>query len=459
MENNNTNQPLPAPAVEEMEQAVVFAILAEPEGIFEVAGRLRPEMFTNRDLALVFRAMLQLYKGSLDIDMLTIEQEMFAINREQAGQLGGLAFIADQMLKVYSALHIRTYAAWVLRNWALRQCIARMSKRIAQASDVHADVMKLMSEVHRDMQQLEEEFADTSTTRPVSEVGSRVLAEIQDEQRRRRSGEVAHISTGLSDLDDLVGGLYRGELLMLGGRPSMGKTALAIHMALAAARQGRKTCIFSLEMTERQLLSRILCLESGVEPDKLRFKLLTREECERLDKAVRKLQELPLYLNYCSETSLEEIRAKCMVMHRRGELEVVFIDYLNLIPVPSAVRGDLKDTMDLALGDIVRRVKAMVMDLNIAGVVLAQLNRNCESRADHTPQMSDLRNSGEIEQVADSIALVYRPEMYGITVDSRTHENLAGKGRLIIAKNRNGPTGMVGFGFRNGKVEEITMNG
>jgi len=453
MENNKTNPSLLSiPSIEEMEQAVVFAILAEPEAIFEVAGRLRPEMFSNRDIALVFRAMIQLYKDSRDIDMLSIEQEMFAINRQHTGQLGGLAFIADQMLKVYSALHIRTYAAWVLRNWALRQCIARMSKRIAQASDVHADVMKLMTEVHRDMQQLEEEFADTSTTHPVSEVGSQVLGDIREEQRRRRSGETAHISTGLSDLDDLVGGLYRGELLMLGGRPSMGKTALAIHMALAAARQGRKTCIFSLEMTERQLLSRILCLVSGVHPDKLRFKLLDREEYERLDKAVQKLQELPLYMNYCSETSLEEIRAKCMVMHRRGELDVVFIDYLNLIPVPSAVRGDLKDTMDLALGDIVRRVKAMVMDLNIAGVVLAQLNRNCEARADHTPQMSDLRNSGEIEQVADSIALVYRPEMYGITLDPHTHENLAGKGRLIIAKNRNGPTGMVGFGFEQGKV-------
>ena len=180
----------------------------------------------------------------------------------------------------------RAYAAWVIRCWVLRQAIAGMTARMVEAREPGVDVMAWLNASRKDLEKLEEEFAVHSTTRTAAECGRyRVLAEIYDEQERRRAGEQLQITTGLDEFDHYLGGLYRGELLVLAGRPSMGKTALALHMALAAARQGKKVCFFSLEMTERQLISRLLCTLSGVEPDKLRFKLMDPDDQQRLHTA------------------------------------------------------------------------------------------------------------------------------------------------------------------------------
>ena len=225
------------PSSEEMEQAVVLAILTQSTAICEVGNRLRPEMFTNPAYCLVYRAMLALYQHEADIDMLSVEREMRRIDPEHATQLNGLAFIADGMLKVRNARFIKTYAAWVIRCWVLRQAIAGMTARMVEAREPGVDVMAWLNASRKDLEKLEEEFAVHSTTRTAAEVGDRVLAEIYDEQERRRAGEQLQITTGIDEFDHYLGGLYRGELLVLAGRPSMGKTALALHMALAAAQQ------------------------------------------------------------------------------------------------------------------------------------------------------------------------------------------------------------------------------
>ena len=255
------------------------------------------------------------------------------------------------------------------------------------------------------------------------------------------------LTTGIAEFDRHLGGLYRGEQLVLAGRPSMGKTALALHMALAVARKGKRVCFFSLEMTERQLVSRLLCMLSGVEPDKLRFKQLAEDDRAKLEAAAEELDRLPLFLNYCSGCTFEEIRAKTMALHRRMPLDLIIVDYLNLIQVNPAGRGEVRDTMDLALGDVCRKLKNLIMEADVAGIVLAQLNRNCEARQDHVPVMSDLRDSGTIEQVADCVAFIYRPERYGFTRDEKTGHSLVGVGKIYIAKNRNGSTGIARFRY------------
>lgn len=201
-------------------------------------------------------------------------------------------------------------------------------------------------------------------------------------------------------------------------------------------------------MTERQLISRLLCTLSGVEPDKLRFKLMDADDQQRLDKAAAELRKLPLFLNYCSGCGLAEIRARCMVLNRKHKLDLMIVDYLNLVNV-SADRGEVKDTMDLALGEVAGGLKTLSMEQNVACLVLAQLNRNCETRTDHIPMMSDLRNSGEIEQIADSIAMVYRPEQYGELSDPVTRESFYHVGRFFVIKNRNGGTGEVRFRYND----------
>lgn len=450
-ENTQQQQPLPAPipASEEMELAVIMAVIAQSGAIADVAQRLLPDMFTNPDYRLVYRAMTALHDREADIDMLSIENEMRILEPAQAAGLGGLNFIADHMLTVRNATHIRTYAASVVRCWVLRRLCADMKEHTLKAHDPAVDVMSLLGGIHKGVQRLEDFFAVSTTTRTAGEVSRQVLEDIYGEQQARATGEELQVTTGIDEFDRCLGGLFKGELLVLAGRPSMGKTALALHTTLAAARKGKRVCFFSLEMTERQLISRLLCMISGVEPDKLRFKMLNAEERTRLNTAAEELDRLPLYLNYCSGCTFEEIRAKTMALHRRLPLDLIVIDYLNLIQVSPLTKNDVKDTMDLALGDICRRIKNLVMEADIAGLLLSQLNRNCESRNDHVPVMSDLRNSGEIEQIADSIAFVYRPEQYREYYDKATKEDMRGLGQLFVAKNRNGATGEIRFRYNS----------
>lgn len=437
------------PATVEMERAVVLAILVQGNAIADVAERLLPDMFTHPDYRLVYRAMTALYDREADIDMLSIENEMRLLEPEQTEKLGGLGFIADHLLTVRNASHIRTYAAAVVRCWVLRRLCADMKEHAIQAHEPTVDVVSLLGKVHKGVQKLEDFFAVSSTTHAAGEVSRRILDLIYDEQAQRAKGEMQQLTTGIDEFDRHLGGLFRGELLVLAGRPSMGKTALALHTALAVARKGKRVCFFSLEMTERQLVSRLLCMLSGVEPDKLRFKQLEATDREKLERAAEELEQLPLFMNYCSGCTFEEIRAKTMALHRRTPLDLIIVDYLNLIQVNPAGRGEVRDTMDLALGDVCRKLKNLIMEANVAGIVLAQLNRNCESRTDHVPVMSDLRNSGEIEQIADSIAFVYRPEQYREYYDKQTKEDMRGVGQLFVAKNRNGATGEVRFRYNN----------
>ena len=435
------------PSSEEMEQAVVLAILAQSAAICEVGDRLRPEMFTNPDYCLVYRAMLALYQHEADIDMLSVEREMRRLDPDYTAKLNGLAFIADGLLKVRNAAFIKTYAAWVIRCWVLRQAIMRMTARIAEAHEPGVDVTALLNASHKDLEKLEEEFAVHSTTRTVAEVGERVLAEIYHEQERRRAGEQLQISTGLDEFDHYLGGLYKGELLVLAGRPSMGKTAVALHMALQAARAGRNTLYFSIEMSEEEVTERILSMLSGVEAGKIRFKGTNREERALLEKAAAELAGLPLRIVYCGSLAIDEIRAVLMTRKARRELDIFFIDYLNLIHIPYT-RGSRNETTDLALGDVVRKVKLMAVELDVPAVLLAQMNRDSDRRlAPYLPILSDLRNSGAIEQVADQVIFVYRAEKYGILYDKDTKEDLRGVGYLLVAKNRNGATGRARFRY------------
>jgi len=227
----------------------------------------------------------------------------------------------------------------------------------------------------------------------------------------------------------------------------MGKTAVALHMALQAARAGRNTLYFSIEMSEEEVTERILSMLSGVEAGKIRFKGTNREERALLEKAAAELAGLPLRIVYCGSLAIDEIRAVLMTRKARRELDIFFIDYLNLIHIPYT-RGSRNETTDLALGDVVRKVKLMAVELDVPAVLLAQMNRDSDRRlAPYLPILSDLRNSGAIEQVADQVIFVYRAEKYGILYDKDTKEDLRGVGYLLVAKNRNGATGRARFRY------------
>lgn len=430
-----------------MEKAVIAALLCHPDSLIEVADRLRPAMFSHPDLGFVYAAILSLHEKGTGVDMLTVESEMLRLDAATYQRLNGLSFLSDMLESVRTDQHIRIHAAEVVRYYVLRALALRLQKIQMATREPDADEQQLLGELAQVIEELQHETLLSDTIEPAADVALRVLEKSYGEQASREAGTSRHLFTGLKDLDALTGGLFPGELTVLAARPSMGKTAVALWMALSIARQGYSVSFFSLEMSKEELVSRLLSILSGVNSDRLRFKGTTGQDRELLEKARATLSELPLTIEYCGSDTVDEIRSKAHRLHRKGQLDALFIDYLNLINiVPS--RKELEDTTDLAMGNMTRKVKLLAEELAIPVVLLAQMNRDSEKRpAPHFPILSDLRNSGAIEQVTDKAIFVYRFEKYNIIFDPKTKEDLRGVGLLLVAKNRNGATGIARFRY------------
>ena len=263
------------------ERVLVAALLGRPASFYELGGRVTEEMFTEPGLRLVFRAFAELASRGERIDMATVEAEMFRLDHRLYGELNGVSFLSAMLQAVRNDSHIHEYVRLVQREWMLRGCVASLNKRGLEAQQPDVDVMKLLAGVTDDMDGLREHASGGVDVRMAAEVAREVLARSFRNQEAREKGEHIQVRTGFDELDDLTGGLYRGELAVLSGRPSMGKTAVALHMALQAARTGRNTLYFSIEMSEEEVTERILSMLSGVEAGKIRFKGTRSVRCWR----------------------------------------------------------------------------------------------------------------------------------------------------------------------------------
>lgn len=430
-----------------MEQAVIAGLLTSPDAVYDVNGRLRSEMFSHPDLRFVYEAILSLASAGQPVDMLTVETAMQRLDYSAYMRLNGLSFLSDMLLDVRTDQHIRVHADQLVRCYILRSLITSLQEKQAKALQPDTDVTDLLNELDTLVCLLQNEMIPTSTLEAAGQVARRALDISYRRQAERESGIHDQVYTGVSELDRLSGGLYKGELTVLAGRPSMGKSAVALWMALNAARQGKAVAFFSVEMSKEQIVIRLLSMISGIDANSLRFKGTSASDRLRLEKAQEELDRLPITLEYCGSDTVEDIRAKAQTLYKQGKLGVLFIDYLNLINIVLS-KSQLQETTDLALGNIVRKIKLMAEEMDIPVVLLAQMNRESERRPfPNFPVLSDLRNSGAIEQVADVVIFVYRAEKYGMTHDPKTKEDLRGVGMLLLAKNRNGATGIARFRY------------
>ena len=430
-----------------LEQAVIAGLLVSPEAIFDVADRLQPDMFSDNRTGFVYRAVLSLMASGTAVDMLTVENEMRRLDNGLYIQLNGLSFLSDMLLDVRSDAHIRIHADELVRCYTLRQLVNELKKKETEAQLPSADVTALLTGIEDLAGSLRDGMAHVSSMENAGAVAARVLDKSYREQALLESGEISRLFFGLHDLDTMTGGLYKEELTVVAGRPSMGKSAVALWMALHQARQGTAVAYFSVEMSKEQNVMRLLSMISGVNADSLRFKGTTASDRARLEEAKKELERLPLTLEYCGSDTIEDMRAKAQSLHKKGWLGVLYIDYLNLINIILS-KNDLQETTDLALGNIARKAKLMAEEMKIPVVLLAQLNRDVDRRqGSHFPMLSDLRNSGAIEQVADGVIFVYLAEKYNIFYDPKTKEDLRGVGMLLVAKNRNGATGIAKFRY------------
>ena len=430
-----------------MEQAVIAGLLTSPDAIFDVVGRLKAEMFSDSRISFVYRAILSLVESGIGVDMLTVENEMLRMDSSLYMQLNGLSFLTEMLLDVRTDSHIRIHADELVRCYTLRQLVNGLKEKETEAQLPSADLLELLAEVEDLAGRLRNGITRSASMEEAGSVAQRVLEKSYQEQAEREAGKIARILSGLYDLDALTGGLYKGELTIIAGRPSMGKSAVALWMALSMARKGIPVAFFSVEMSKEQNVIRLLSMISGVDSDRLRFKGTLASDRVRLEQAQQELERLPITLEYCGSDTIDDIRAKAQSLHKQGKLGALFIDYLNLINIVVS-KNQLQETTDLALGSIARKTKLMAEEMEIPVILLAQLNREVDRRQGlHFPVLSDLRNSGAIEQVADVVIFVYRAEKYNIYYDPKTKEDLRGVGLLLLAKNRNGATGIAKFRY------------
>ena len=417
------------------ERSVVSALLLDPRAFHDVSLELRADDFYHPAHQTVYRAMLAIHEEGRPVDLITLSEQLNA--RKQLDQVGGTVFLAEIADFAATAANV-THHAKIVRDKSVKRRLAAVATEIVESAFEDAGSADELLDF------AESKVFDVSKAQSRSTFQS-LHAEMPGtfdyvEAIMNRGGELTGIPTGFRDLDQMTGGLQAGELVVVAARPSMGKTAFALNIARnAAVDHGKKVAVFSLEMTTRSLIIRLLSSEAAIDFSSLRKGFLPMTDYRRLQSAADKLTNAEIWIDDSGSLDILEIKAKSRRLHAEHGLDLVVLDYLQL----AHAEGRGRDRKDLEVAEISKGLKALAKELDMPVIALSQLNRGPEQRDPdkRRPMMGDLRESGAIEQDADVIAFIYRDVVYNKdTEDPRMAE-------IIIEKQRNGPTGTVKLDF------------
>ncbi len=424
---------LPPQSVE-MEQSVLGAILLENEALVKVLELLDARDFYQEAHRWVFQAMIELFEENVPIDLLTVTERLRKRDRLEA--VGGAAYLAELVELVPTAANVWHHARVVREKAVLRGLIQTATSIVTDSYEDADDVDILLDRAEQAIFEISQRKA-TSGFLHINAILKGSFKRI--EQLYERKELVTGVPTGFIEFDRRTAGLQPADLIVIAGRPSMGKTAFSLNIAQHVGIQvGRPVAIFSLEMSKEQLVLRMLCAEARIDSSKLRTGFLSREDWPRLTKAAGTLSEARIYIDDAPAQSSLDIRAKARRLRAElDDLALIIIDYLQLMQGRSRSENRQQE-----ISEITRALKALAKELQVPVVALSQLSRAVEQRKPPRPQLSDLRESGAIEQDADVVALIYRDELYDENSDAK------GIAEIIIGKQRNGPTGVVRLAFR-----------
>jgi replicative DNA helicase len=417
-----------------MEQSVLGAILLENEALVKVLELLNERDFYQEAHRWVFQAMIELFEENVPIDLLTVTERLRKRDRLEA--VGGAAYLAELVELVPTAANVWHHARIVREKAVLRGLIQTATSIVTDSYEDADDVDILLDRAEQAIFEISQRKA-TSGFLHINAILKGSFKRI--EQLYERKELVTGVPTGFIEFDRRTAGLQPADLIIIAGRPSMGKTAFSLNIAQHVGIQvGRPVAIFSLEMSKEQLVLRMLCAEARIDSSKLRTGFLSREDWPRLTKAAGTLSEARIYIDDTPAQSSLDIRAKARRLRAElDDLALIVIDYLQLM------QGRLRsENRQQEISEITRALKALAKELQVPVVALSQLSRAVEQRKPPRPQLSDLRESGAIEQDADVVALIYRDELYDENSDAK------GIAEIIIGKQRNGPTGVVRLAFR-----------
>jgi replicative DNA helicase len=455
---DNSNQPIISlsdgkipPQAIDLEEAVLGAMLIDEKGVNEVIDILSPEVFYKKSHQVIYESIQRLFKESEPIDLLTVSSDLKKNKNFELA--GGDFYLINLSQKVSSSAHIEFHSRIIQQKYIQRKLISISNEIIQKSYNESTDVIDLLDEAESKLYDVAQNNIKGSSETAQNLV---IQAKKRIEEISKKEG-LSGVSTGFEKLDRLTSGWQPSDLIIIAARPGMGKTALALSMARNISVQKKiPVAFFSLEMSSVQLITRLISSETGLSSDKLRTGKLADHEWQQLNVKVSDLESAPLYIDDSAALTIFELRAKARRLASSYGIKLIVIDYLQLMNIGS---GNKTGNREQEISTISRNLKALAKELDIPVIALSQLSRAVETRGGtKRPILSDLRESGAIEQDADIVSFLYRPEYYGITEwDDDMKTPSEGQGEFIVAKHRNGALDSIKLKFiaNLGKFEDI----
>ena len=423
----------------EAEKALLGAILIAKDKsivIDEVNQIIKSTDFYRKANQVIYLTILDLFNTRKDIDIVTLTEKLTNTNKLES--VGGIAYITDLSNCVPSAVNIKSYANIVRENAIKRELINAGQKIIQQAreADGDVDINLVLDNAEKDILEIAKTANNTDKIIEPAEYIIKAFTEIESRYNSNKDGKLFGLDTGFSELNRMTGGLQKSDLIILGARPSMGKTAFVLNILANLARKNIPVAIFSLEMSSEQLTNRLFSLYGLINSNSIRLGKLDGNDLERLTLTASILSEKPLYIDDTAGLNISQLRTKARKLKREKDIQLLAIDYLQLMQGTSK-----KYDRQQEISEISRSLKLLARELDITIIALSQLSRAVESRQDKRPMLSDIRESGAIEQDADIVMFLYRDEYYNANTNDK------GLTELIIAKHRSGAIGTVNLKF------------
>ena len=436
------------PQAIDMEEAVLGAIMLEKEAIITVIDILKPESFYKDVHQRIYEAILLLNQRELPVDLYTVTEELRS--EDELDNIGGPVYLTQLTSKVVSAAHVEFHAKIVAQKFIQRELIRVTSEIQSRAFDDSNDINELLDYSENELFQIAEGNIKKEVA-PLNIVLKEAIHEI--EEASKREDALVGVPSGFTKLDRLTSGWQKSDLIIIAARPSMGKTALALSMARNMAIDHKKSvAVFSLEMSAVQLVNRLIVAETELPSNRIKNGRLKEDEWKQLETKIKILEDASIYIDDTPAISVFELRAKCRRLSAQHKLDIAIVDYLQLMTGPRDA-----GSREQEVSSISRSLKSISKELNVPILALSQLNRSVEVRGGNKrPQLSDLRESGAIEQDADMVVFIHRPEKYGFTT---LDNDMPSKGiaEIILAKNRNGPVDDVLLRFREERAQFIDI--
>ena len=421
------------------EASLLGSILIDADAVVKIADIIQSVDFFDKRHEIIYQNMVDLYEHHAAIDVLTLANQLK--NSGDLDSVGGAGYLTELTNFVPTASHVEQYAEIVAQKSLRRRLIIASQKMVSLGFDETKALHELIEEAESNLFAVSEQHVKQSVVSIET-----ILAESFErlDELHKDKKKIRGVSTGYKDLDNLLAGFQRSDLFVLAARPSMGKTALMLNFAHNVAVQSKETVLFfSLEMSKEQLIDRLLSIESGVDAWALRTGNLTDSDFEKIGEAMGTLSEAPIYIDDTPGITVSDLRTKARREAHRHPLGLIVIDYLQLMSGGSRYGSEGNRVQEIS--EISRGLKGIARELNVPVIAASQLNRSVESRSPQIPQLSDLRESGSIEQDADVVAFIYREEFYNPETDRKNITD------IIIKKHRNGPIGGVELYFDNEK--------